>query len=166
VGQIWTHFFIVLNVKIVMNMLSKITRLIEPILQVEQIELVDIELKGPRGNQLLRIFVDTESGITINQCAKLSRDISDVLDTENLFSSRYKLEVSSPGARRPLQTEKDFLRNKQRRVRVIFTDNDEKKTFQGTIKNAANGVLEIDNQEKALSIPIHNIVKANIIFQW
>lgn len=149
-----------------MSILSKITQLITPILEAEQIELVDIELKGPKGNQFLRLFVDTESGITIDQCAKLSHDISDILDTENLFSKHYRLEVSSPGAMRPLRTERDFLRNKKRDVKIIFTDGNEEKTLEGKIKNAANGILEIVSQEEVMKISIHKIVKANIVLQW
>lgn len=90
--------------------LTAIQALIEPLLVVEETELVELTCR-PQGRQLLvRLLVDKAGGITIARCAKLNRCISDALETSNLIEESYTVEVSSPGLDRPLATKRDFER--------------------------------------------------------
>jgi len=104
------------------EIVARIRALIEPLLDAEEIELVDIELKGKVGSQVLRIFVDVEGGIHLDRCESLSRDISTELDLEDILPGKYRLEVSSPGTDRPLKTMNDFKRNIGRRIYLTLND--------------------------------------------
>jgi len=128
--------------------LSEIKSLIKPLIESEAIELVDIELKGNVGNQVLKIFVDLEGGIKLSRCESLSREIANILDMEDTMPGKYRLEVSSPGTDRPLKTISDFRRNISRRVSLFLTDG---RKLEGNIEkiNEANVFLELDDGNRA-----------------
>lgn len=86
-------------------------QLVEPLVEQENFELVDVEYVKEGGNWYLRVFIDKENGITIDDCEKISRLLSELLDKEDFISDTYILEVSSPGLGRQLKKEKDLKRS-------------------------------------------------------
>ena len=149
-----------------LNKINQIRKLVVSILESQQIDLVDIELKGRSGSQVLSIYVDIDGGISLDQCVDLSRQISDLLDTRNLFAGRYRLEVSSPGVDRPLKTVRDFTRNLGRKVKVISKDKDEEKTISGIIDQADEKSLFVQQDSARIAIDISKILVAKIITKW
>lgn len=93
-------------------------KLLEPIMEANHFELVDVEYVKEGGNWFLRAYVDKEGGITIDDCELVSRELSDLLDKEDYISESYILEVSSPGLGRQLKKEKDFKRSIGEKVEV------------------------------------------------
>jgi len=151
---------------ITLNQINQIRKLVVPILESQQIDLVDIELKGRSGSQVLRIFVDIDGGISLDQCVALSRQISDLLDTRDLIAGRYRLEVSSPGLDRPLKTARDFTRNSGRKVTISYTENDDEKTISGIIDQVDGSQLLIQQDNTRIGIEIAKIRVAKIISKW
>ena len=149
-----------------LNKINQIRKLVVSILESQQIDLVDIELKGRSGSQVLRIYVDIDGGISLDQCVDLSRQISDLLDTRNLIAGRYRLEVSSPGVDRPLKTVRDFTRNLGRKVKVISKDKDEEKTISGIIDQVDEKSLFVQQDSARIAIDISKILVAKIITKW
>ena len=92
--------------------------LLLPILADFNFELVDVEFVKEAGNWYLRAYIDKPGGITIDDCEKVSRTLSDVLDREDYIEEAYYLEVSSPGLTRPLKKPKDYDRNIGRPVDI------------------------------------------------
>lgn len=92
--------------------------LLLPILADFNFELVDVEFVKEAGNWYLRAYIDKPGGITIDDCDKVSRTLSDVLDREDYIEEAYYLEVSSPGLTRPLKKAKDYDRNIGRPVDI------------------------------------------------
>ena len=91
------------------NITTKIEELVSPILQELNLDLVDVEYVKEGRDWFLRIYIDTPSGgIDIEQCAQVSEKLSEKLDVEDPISENYFLEVSSPGAERPLKKDADF----------------------------------------------------------
>ncbi len=86
-------------------------RLVLPILEKYQYELVDVEFIKEAGSWHLRVYVDKEGGITIDDLTTVNHELSDQMDKEDFISESYILEVSSPGLLRPFKKPKDFLRN-------------------------------------------------------
>ena len=93
---------------------ERLRRLIESLVAEAGVELVDLELSGGR----LRVFLDKEGGIKLDDCARMNRAIGDLLAARDAASGRYVLEVSSPGLDRPLKTARDFARCVGQKVRV------------------------------------------------
>jgi len=149
------------------KLIKKIEALILPILESQNIDLVEIELKGKLGAQVLRIFVDIEGGISLDQCVNLSRDIADLLDTKDLITGHYRLEVSSPGLDRPLRTERDFERNLGRKVKIDFlTDVGENMTITGTMKQVDDNAVVIMQNNHQFKIDISKISVAKVLPTW
>jgi ribosome maturation factor RimP len=103
------------------DMLSQsVTDLLEPILEAQGFELVELRVQQRQGRWLVRIYTDGEDGISLEDCRRLSLEIGRVLDIEDVIPAPYVLEVSSPGLDRPLRTARDFRRQNRRMVTVFL----------------------------------------------
>ncbi|MBI4682914.1 MAG: ribosome maturation factor RimP [Nitrospirae bacterium] len=143
---------------------EKVREIIEPVINVLNIELDDIELSKMRGKALLRVFIDKEGGVTIDDCELVSREVEAVLDVEDPIPYSYVLEVSSPGLDRPLKTPKDFKRFTGRSVRVVTLEPVCKQTFfVGQLVEAGDEELVLLlPQNRKVTIPYKNISKARL----
>lgn len=99
---------------------QSVTDLVEPLLQAQGFDLIELQLQQSQGRWLVRVFADGEDGISLEDCRRLSLEISYVLDLEDLIPAPYVLEVSSPGLDRPLHTARDFRRQCRHMVTVFL----------------------------------------------
>lgn len=151
---------------------EQVAALAGPMLDSLGFELVDLEFKKSGRSFVLRLFIDKPGGVTLDDCAEASHELSLLLDVEDCIPGRYTLEVSSPGLDRPLKKEADFLRY-QGRLAVVKTREllkDEKgsprKTFLGTIEEMADGVVTLRLKEGPLArIPLTAMAKARLEFE-
>ena len=97
---------------------ATIEELVQPIIDSNNFEIVDVEYVKEAGEYYLRIFVDKEGGISLNECEVVSRALSEILDVKDPIKDNYYLEVSSPGLDRPLKKDKDFVRYQGRDVEI------------------------------------------------
>jgi len=95
---------------------GKIRELIEPAIDSMGVELDDMELGRMKGKILLRVYIEKQGGVSIDDCEKVSREIATVLDVEDPVPGAYVLEVSSPGLDRPLRKPRDFIRFSGKKV--------------------------------------------------
>ncbi len=148
-----------------MKNLSELTPIIEEKLRFMRLFLHDIRFirAGKRG--ILRVFIDKPGGVTIDDCEKASNAISMILDVENFSDAPYTLEVSSPGADRPLCTEKDFKMVIGHHLRVTMKQGElsESKEHVGKLIACENDKLTMDlDDEQSIEIPLGEIEKARI----
>jgi len=151
----------------VKNSIEIIAELIEPTVTAMELELWGVELLQQSRSSLLRIYIEREQGIAVEDCEKVSRQISSLLDVEDPILGEYTLEVSSPGADRPLFTAEQFARYVGSEVRLqLRTAIEGRRKFKGSIdKVEENDIfLGVDGQEYIL--PHASIEKANIVFQF
>ena len=114
---------------------AKTEELILPIVEANNFELVDVEYVKEAGNWYLRIYIDKEGGININDCELVSRAFSEILDQKDYIEDAYILEVSSPGLGRPLKKDKDFQRNMGEEVEVrTYKPINKQKEFVGLLE--------------------------------
>lgn len=149
-------------------MKEELMKLVEPLLDRMACDLVDLELKGSPSNQIFRFFVDHEDGITINECASLSRSILDRLERmpEIFPPESYRIEVSSPGVQRPLKTVNDFKRHRGKDIVVYLTDGQSGKQIEGKIIQVTDDFIQLESKEKIHHVEYHAIQKANIKINW
>jgi ribosome maturation factor RimP len=108
--------------------------LLEPIVEAQGFELVDVEYVKEGGTWYLRAYIDKEGGITIDDCEIVSRAFSDVLDRDDFIEDSYILEVSSPGLGRPLKKEKDYARSMGKELEIrTYRAVDGQKEFYGIL---------------------------------
>lgn len=135
-----------------------------PLIQEENLELVELEFVGRSPHSILRLFVDKIGGVNINECACLSQKLSEYLDTEDLIENRYTLEVSSPGLERPLLSRDDFKRKTGERVRIYTkTSIDNQMEIKGEITDVGEGGVRLKVENKEEIIPWEKIEKGKII---
>lgn len=143
---------------------DKIKNIIEPVINAEGMELYDIEFNRMRGKGLLRVFIEKEGGVTIDDCERISREIEAALDVEDPIPFSYVLEVSSPGLDRPLRKLEDFNKYSGNTVRVITLEAiDDQTFFIGTIEKVENDEISLLlPKNRHVIIPFKNISKARL----
>ena len=142
-----------------------VTEIIEPIIEENSYELVDVEFVKEGPDWFLRVYIDKEDGVNVDDCANLSRIIGGRLDEEDPIAQEYYLEVSSPGIERVLKKDKDFVRFKGSKVRVkLFTKFLEKKQFEGELVGVDEKDLTII-ADGEIKIPRELISRVNIIWE-
>lgn len=140
--------------------------IILPELELMGFECVKLELVGSSGSPVVRLYVDKPGGVTVGECAKVSRAIGLVLEREDPFPGRYLLEVSSPGNNRPLVTEEHFQRFAGNEARVAVGRGEEGRiTYTGRIRSCINGSLTLDTDDGEVVVALRDVARANLINQ-
>lgn len=151
---------------------EQVSVLAEPILREAGLELVDIEYRREGRDWVLRLFIDKEGGVTLDDCVEVSRELGAVLEVEDLIETTYRLEVSSPGLDRPLKKPADYERFVGSLVQVkTFEKLDpdgrghERKTFVGRLVGIESGqvrILQVDKRGGEAVFPLEAIAKARL----
>lgn len=145
-------------------LLEKIYQLVRPVAEELNYEIYHIEYVKENGEYYLRIYIDKDGGITLTDCEKLSRRVSDIMDEEDPIPVAYFLEVSSPGLNRGLFTDDHYKKQIGKEVLIRFTKSFEgKKNVKGILRevNEDSVVVEYET-EKLLTIPKDKIKTANL----
>jgi ribosome maturation factor RimP len=144
--------------------MEKVRTLAQEILGFLGMELVHLEMKREPGGLLLRLYIDKEGGVTLDDCAHVSRQLSAQLDIEDPIEGRYTLEVSSPGLDRPLVSEGDFTRFTGRRIRLSTRlPLEGRRNFLGRLDGLVEGSIRMTLEEgHQVSIPRDQVAKARL----
>ena len=147
------------------NIEERVEKLIEPIIEKIGYELYDVEYAKEGKNYFLRIFIDSEKGIDLNDCEKVNDAITDILDEENYIKEQYFLEVSSPGIEKVLRKEKHLEKNIGTEISVKLFKKDEngKKEYQGILKQYNEETIEL---EEKITIERKNIAQIKTVYNW
>lgn len=155
------------------DVVDQIREVALPLLDSKGLELVDLEFRKVGHGMVLRLFIDKSGGIMLDDCADVSRELSELLDVEEIVPCNYNLEVSSPGVNRPLTKPSDYERYAGRQVKVrtyeMVADDagNSRKTFLGQLEGLKDGVLRIRlNEGQSAAIPFDKVAKANLEFEF
>ena len=144
-------------------MKKKIQELTDSIAGQFAVDIVDVELSGSSRKPLIRIFIDKENGVTLDDCGKFSRALSALLDVEDPIPTAYVLEVSSPGLDRPLKVMRDFERSIGKLVRIVArTKIDEQYVFTGRLTRVEGEHIILSFDDKEMEIPFDQISRARL----
>ena len=158
--------------------LQDLWTLAEPYVRDAGFDLIEVQFAREQRGAVLRLFIDRPPGserdqtldqtlIGVDDCERVSRDVSAALDVADNISHTYLLEVSSPGLDRPLRRERDFARFVGESARVRLEAGVEgRRNFSGTIQAAKDGRVEIACDGRSYELPIDDIVRANLIPDW
>jgi ribosome maturation factor RimP len=143
---------------------QKAESILGPLLKAEGFSLVAVDYKWEQRGWVLRVYVDKEGGVTLDDCARVSWEFGQLLDVEDMIPTSYRLEVSSPGLDRPLKKEADFVKYSGRRVRIKTKDQvSGRRNFKGDLLGCAEGkvMVQVEGSE-VFTIPFSSILKANL----
>jgi ribosome maturation factor RimP len=151
--------------------MSKVTEvvadIVSPIVTAAGLELVDIEYIKEGREWFLRVYIDKDAGVDIEECGLVSEKLSEKLDELDPIPHNYFLEVSSPGAERPLKKEKDFEKSIGKNVFIkTYEAIDSEKTFEGTLLEFSDQLVKIEikikTRKKIVEIPYEKIANARL----
>ena len=147
---------------------EKVTKLVEPIIENLGYELYDVEYAKEGKNYFLRIFIDNEKGIDLNDCEKVNDSITDILDKENYIKEQYFLEISSPGIEIVLRKDKHLEKNIGEEVTIKLFKKDEngKKEYLGKLKDFNQEKIVIEQKEQDIDIERKNISQIKTVYNW
>lgn len=140
-------------------------RLIEPAVTALGYELVGIEYAGPGGRRgLLRVYIDAPQGVTVDDCERVSHQVSGVLDVEDVIQGQYTLEVSSPGLDRPLFTPAHYVRYAGQLVKLrLVAPQDGRRNIVGVLRGMDGENVVLVEEGNTISVPVQNIHSARLV---
>ena len=143
---------------------EKTEKLLEPIASKNGVKIYDVEYVKEAGTYYLRCYIDKDGGVTIDDCEKVSRELSDALDADDFISDVYILEVSSPGLGRQLKKDRHYNNSIGQMIDIkLFEQIDGSKEYTGTLKSFDKDNLYIETEEGVkYSFERSKIAKTNL----
>ncbi|MDH5484688.1 MAG: ribosome maturation factor RimP [Gammaproteobacteria bacterium] len=147
---------------------SEIWSLIQPVVEGMGYELVDVEFRPHSKNGLLRVYIDQETGILVEDCSAVSRQLSAMLDVEDPIPGHFDLEISSPGLDRPLRKAEDYQRfaGEVVKIKMGMPNLEGQRNFTGLLRGLKENdvIIEVDGETHYL--PLGGIEKAHLVPQF
>lgn len=157
--------------------------LVEPYVKDAGFDLVEVHSGREQSGWVVRLFIDKtlspsvpgldarlplpEETVSLENCERVSRDVSAALDVADMIPHAYQLEVSSPGLDRPLRRLTDFARFAGREARIRLNEGvDGRRNFSGQLRGAHDGIVEIDCDGRVYHLPVEDVAKANLVPDW
>ena len=146
---------------------DRVRTLAEPILFAEGMDLVEVQYRREANGWVLRLTIEKEQGVTLDDCSRVNHEVGRTLDVEDFIPTRYHLEVSSPGLDRPLKSEKDFVKYRNRLIKVkTFDPIDKRRQFKGKLLGLVENQIHMEIDGGIVRIPLSNVSKANLEIEF
>jgi ribosome maturation factor RimP len=149
---------------------DQIRSLITPTLSHLRFDLYDLKLAGGRGQRVLRVTIDRPEGVTLDDCERVSQSLSALLDQTELLPDPYELEVSSPGAERPLRTPDEFRRFLGKRANLRYRVGDQEQVSEGRLIAVSTDTIELQlrdgKRERLVAVPFRDLLAARLAVEF
>ncbi len=150
------------------NIENKVEKLVSPIVEKMGYELYDVEYIKEGREYYLRIYIENQDGISLEDCEKVSNAITDILDKEDYIKEQYFLEVSSTGIEKTLKKDKHYKANIGAKVQIkLFKPVNKIKQYQGILKEFTEDEIIIENEKKEdIQLERKNIAQIKTVYNW
>lgn len=146
---------------------KEVADLVEPVLDQMGFELLDVEYLSYQGRWVLRLYIDQEGGITVDDCARVSRELGDLIDVKDMIPHAYVLEVSSPGLNRPITKEKHLIDAVGKKIKVRMTRPMEgRRNFAGRLREFRDGILYVEIEKGVVALPWSEVERASLVYEF
>ncbi len=143
--------------------MDRVRAIAEPIVSDEEMDLVEVEYRRESKGWVLRLYLDKEGGVTLDDCTRISQEVGRTLDVEDFIQAPYTLEVSSPGLTRPLKAEKDFMKYRNSTIKLRTLDPvEDRRQFKGRLLAVSDNRIEMEVDGRIFQIPLSNVAKASL----
>ncbi len=145
--------------------LARIWALVEPVVGFEGCELIEVQYRREAPGWVLRLYIDREGGVAVDDCAKVSQLVSDLLDVNDPIDDSYHLEVSSPGFDRPLRLHRHFEKNIGKIIEARTTTPIQKrKKIRGTLLDSKPESITLNCEGQIFEIPLNLLERARLCY--
>lgn len=145
------------------DLISRLWSMIEPILEPEGLELVELEFRFESNRWVLRLYIDSPGGVGLAECELVSRQVGALLDMEDPIPQRYNLEVSSPGINRVLRKLEHFAKYTGSPVKIRAREKvDDRRNFKGILKGVRNSMIVVEIDGSEYEIAAENVETARL----
>ncbi len=149
------------------NLEKKIEELVEPEIEKLGLELYDVEYVKEGKEYYLRIYIDSENGVSIDDCEKVTNVLNDILDKADYIKEQYYLEVSSAGVEKVLKYDKHFEKNLGKKIEVnLYTKFENKKQYVGTLERYNENEIVILTDDEEISFDKKNVANVKLVYDW
>jgi ribosome maturation factor RimP len=149
------------------SVVDRVADLAQSLMDDMAFELVDVVFVSERGRWVLRVHIDKEGGITLDDCARVSRELGTLVDVNEIIEHPYTLEVSSPGLDRPLKKEKDFRRAVGMKIKIkTIAPIEGQKRIVGQLQEVREGTLILMVGNKCIPVSMVDIERANLVYEF
>lgn len=152
------------------DLAAAIRDLAAPLAAAAGVDLDEVVVRGARGSRVVKLVIDRDGGVDVDTCARLSGAVSDLLDEHDLVDGSYTLQVSSPGADRPLRSARDFRRNVGRAVRVAHAERGREQPptgeIVGVVVAADEAAVTLDVDGRTVELPLAEVAHGKVVLPW
>lgn len=145
---------------------ARLREIIDDIIGDGKLFVVDVEVHSQNGRHALNVYLESDEGITIDECARVHRELSAVLMEELVFTEPVRINVSSPGVKRPLTVPRQFKRHVGRRLKVMLKQDDGETAVEGELVSVSNDDLTLDMDGRHVSYDFGNVKEATVKLPW
>jgi len=146
--------------------IESLKALLRPVIDNHGAFLVDISLRGDPVRPLVEVFCETETGISVDECARISREILPVIDSSKVVGDNFRLEVSSPGVGVPLKDKRQFKRNIGKLISVKYRDGLDMKQVEGNMVDLREQQMMLETSKGPIEIGFDSIDEAIVKIRW
>lgn len=147
---------------------QRVRALAEEVIAGSPLFVVDVDVRGRKGSQVVEVFVDSDEALDVERLAKINREVGFLLDTEEVVTGKYHLTVSSPGLDRPLVLPRQYRKNIDRTLRVHYRKPDGSGNAEvvGALKAADDETIEVQVDNTPHRIPLRDVLWAKVQLPW
>lgn len=146
---------------------DRVRALTEEVIAGTSYFLVDVEVRGHKGTRVVEVYIDSKENFGHDDLAVVSKEVGFLLDVEDVVDGSYKLELSSPGIKRPLKMPQQYQKNVGRTLRVRYTNNGDEEIVVGDLMDADDNEVELElSSGERLQLPYQSITQARIELPW
>lgn len=145
------------------QIIAEVWRLVEPVIQADGMDLIEVEYRREPHGWVLRLYMDQASGMSVDDCARISDVVGDLLDVSDVIPNPYHLEVSSPGLDRPLRRPEHFQAQVGKVIEARTIDPiDGRRKFRGILREVSGEMITVDCDGREYRIPIPQVERARL----
>ena len=151
-----------------LGVIAAVSDTVAPVIDELDLELVEVEFRPETGGWVLRVVIDSESGIKLEDCSAVSRAVSDLLDVEDIVGHAYRLEVSSPGLSRPLRNQRDYQRCLGRKAKLTTRKAVEKygSVVIGSVVAVDDNNVTLDVEGEKVVVSLAQVARAKLVVEF
>ena len=148
-------------------LVRRLNELLEPVVLDHGLELAELQFRREAQGWVLRLTIDADDGVSIDDCARVSREVSHLLEVEDPIERPFHLEVSSPGLDRPLKRERDYLRSRGKMAKLVCREEiDGQNVIIGRLGDLADGVVTVETETGPVPVPLAAVRRAKLVVEW